>query len=143
MAVIAYKNGKKQEFSDMAWRLLGTTKNGWVEVASQSIENTVKRPDMGPALTPKEAKIENTLNVGETEEEAIERLMKESGKSNKGKEAEFMKAIEGLSKTKIKDFLDQQTPPVKYSNAAKEDSLKKILAETLNYDIVKLQKASL
>ena len=143
MSVVAFKNGRKQVFSDLAWRLLGTNKNGWVERDHQTIGNTleVKRPDMGPNIPSNEVEINNTINTGEVEKDVLESLIKES-KPSKSKE-EFLKAIDGLSKTKIKDFLDQQNPPIKYSNAAKEDYLKKILAETLNYDLVKLQKSSL
>ncbi len=144
MSVVAFKNGKKQVFSDLAWRLLGTNKNGWVERDHQTIANTLelKRPDMGPMIPSKEVKIENTINTGETEEDALERLIKES-KPTKNKKSEFMKAIEGISKTQIKDFLDQQNPPVKYRNNAKDEDLKMILAETLEFDIVKLQKATI
>lgn len=144
MSVVAFKNGKKQVFSDLAWRLLGNNKNGWVERDHQTIGNTLelKRPDMGPMIPSKEVKIENTINTGETEEEALERLIKES-KPTKNKKSEFMKAIEGISKSQIKDFLDQQNPPVKYRNNAKDEDLKMILAETLEFDIVKLQKATI
>lgn len=148
MPVIAYnKKGQKQVFSDLAWKLLGKNKNGWVEKPTQTIENklSVERPDMGPTPVKKNQVIENNVNPvkkeetdnGFTEEEKNE---KESIKSEKNK-AEFLEAVKGLSKTIIKDYFDSQNPPIKYKNKDSEEMLQKQFAEVMNYDIEKLQKA--
>lgn len=157
MPVTAFKNGKKQVFSDLGWKLLGKNKHGWVEKSAVVIENTVKKseaPNMGPKnpadedVTSKSKTVIITSTTGKTDEEILEESGKTNSEDNGGSKKvdtkeEFMNALEGISRTQIKDFFDQQKPAVKYKNLAKESDLKLQLAEYLNYDIVKLQEAAL
>ena len=142
MAVVAYnKRGQKQVFSDMAWKLLGKDKGGWVEKPSQMIENKVKSeaPYMGPAIKKEDQIIEN--KVGKTEEEIQEEVIQENAVSvSDSEKADFLDAVKGLNKTIIKDYFDQQTPPVKYKNKISDADLQKQFAEHLNYNIIELQK---
>lgn len=148
MPVVAYnKKGQKQVFSDIAWKMLGKDKNGWVERPSQTIVNKteVERPDMGPTSVKKNQVIENHVNPvkneeiinGIAEEEVTENQIAES----ESKKSEFLEAVKGLSKTIIKDYFDSQNPPIKYKNKDSEEVLQKQFAEHLNYDINELQKA--
>lgn len=164
MPVTAYKNGKKQVFSDLGWKLLGKNKLGWQEKAPVVIENTVnKAPNMGPNNPADEDVISNAKThvvdntVGKTDEDIKDQnengstSNEENGSSNTDPKEEFMKALEGISRNQIKDFFDQEKPKLKdeekkkvtYSNLAKSSDLKIQLAEYLNYDIVKLQEAAL
>lgn len=156
MPITAYKNGKKQIFSDLGWKLLGNNKQGWVEKAPVVIDNTAKKPDMGPSNPLTEAKTvitDNTVNKSESNNEEITDTSKTDVTTNENtsgddktddqKNAEFMKAVEGLSRSSIKDYFDQQNPPVKYNKKATDADLQLQLAKHLNFDIVELQKAAL
>lgn len=146
MSVTAYNSkGQKQVFSDLAWKSLGKNKGDWSEKPVQAIKNTIiteKRPDMGPPISNSQ-KIENTLETkGKTEEEIVEDdLLKNKNVTDESKKAEFMKAVEGLSRTAIKDFFDKQTPRVSYKNGSKNEALQLQLAEHLKYDLVEFQKS--
>lgn len=142
MSVVAYnKRGQKQVFSDMAWKLLGKDKGGWVEKPSQIIENKskIEPPYMGPAIKKEDQVIEN--KTGKTEEEIHDQAIQEKHVSiSETEKSDFLDAVKGLNKTIIKDYFDQQTPPVKYKNKISDADLQKQFAEHLNYDIIKLQK---
>ncbi len=154
MPVVAYnEKGKKQIFSDLAWKALGKNKGGWTEKIPQKVSNTIefkgKKPDMGPTKTKQvisntiEKEPESTIEAekevskGHTEEDIVDNQISDL----EAKKSEFLKASDGISKSQIKDFFDQQNPPVKYKNRGNDKDFQSQLAEYLNYDIAALQKS--
>ncbi len=140
MPVTAFKKGRKQVFSDLCWALLGSNKEGWIEVPVQQVVNEVKiePPYMGPPIN-KTQVVNNEL--GKTEEELQEVVEPKVIKVEPEKKETFLKALEGLSKSRIKEYFELQKPAVKYDNKAAISDLKNQLAEHLNYDLVKFQKS--
>lgn len=148
MDIIAQKEIKgkilRQRFTELAWKLLGKEKNGWVEVNEKQTISNIQKPNTGQ-------KIENIANEKVKEKQVIENQATEHAapinkkiltedEIDEKKISEFMKSIDGFNKGTIKDFFDEQDPPIEYSNKATAPELKKQLAEHFKYDIVKLQE---
>jgi hypothetical protein len=138
--IIAVKTVKgkvlKQRFSESAWKLLGKEKSGWTETTPQTIDNVIKAQKNNGKV---EQVIANTITPEPKKEDVTAPVAVETA-NDEAKKAEFMKSLEGISKTNLKDFLDSQEPPVEYSNKAGIQELKEIFAAHLKYNIEELQK---
>ncbi len=154
--------GHKQRFTRASWDAIGKNKNGWYEVASQAVDNTVdKAPDMGPkkVIKPAVQTVDNKLetktdqkadnNAGLTEEEILEKARvdaadkkynsPEKTKPTKEQISEFELAIEGLNRGTIKDFLDGKK--AKYNKTGNLVALKTALGEHFNFDLNAFQES--
>lgn len=132
----ATKNEQKRWFSQRSWDLLGRNKEGWVETPDSVMENKVgkdaiTKPATGQGNNKSTQVIDNKANKAKADSKPV----------TKEKKNEFLKAVDGISKTAIKDFFDAQFPAVGYSNTANEQELRKQLGEHLNWDIVEFQKS--
>lgn len=156
MVIAVNKKGKKQEFSDLAWKMLGKAdkdgwRDGWREATAQPVQNSIKKPlptgeAAKPAAPPAAQKVENVIDpAGETGKG--EPVSHDSGipdappaaTSNKpqAEKDDFIEAIDGLAAPAIKNFLD--TKNIEYSKKDKLADLQIKLGEYLNYDIKRFQ----
>ena len=93
------KNGKTETrtFSVVNWKLLGSNKEGWVEVQSQKVEGNVKtKPDTGERVdkTNKQLTEKVTSNLGQAKTEKIESNLNEKSELAKLQEICVEKNIE-------------------------------------------------
>lgn len=130
--VWATKDGKKRSFTKKCWEMMGRNKNGWVLTADQEIGNGAQIKTEGVQKPVTGQKVSNG-----TKAEAEKKTVKVAPEQKE----EFLKATQGIKKSAVKDFFDNQFPAVGYSNSDDEATLKNKLGEHLGWDLVKLQKA--
>lgn len=143
------KKGVKRQFSDKAWELLPTgkdgTKEGFSTISEQPISNAKKlaaKPDTGggkksgPVI---EQKIKNVVPDGDSAR------MSEDEKGVKTKtiiteeaKAEFLKSADGINLGVIKDYFDKNK--IRYGKKDAPEVLYEQLGTALNFDVVELQK---
>jgi hypothetical protein len=139
------KSGKvlTRKFSQISWNLLGSSKDGWIQINAQEIGSTIHvaksviPPPKGeskpvitePKPTPVKQEVESAAKII-VNEPTIEM------KSN----YEFERLSSQLSKSVIKDHFDAQTPPVIYENNENIGLLRKKLGELYNWDVNKFKE---
>lgn len=153
MAVIATnKKGVKRTFTDRAWSFLTVgkdgTKDGWTAMAEQPISNRAAQRQANKPATGNtngevkpvvEQKIKNRL--GEKTAPVIEKKGEEtkaSGNSGELDKASWLRAVEGINPSVIKDFFDKHK--IKYSKKDTPEMLYELLGQELKFDVVELQK---
>lgn len=134
--IVATKNGIKNTFSEISWRLMGSDKNGWVEVFNQSAENIIS-PKQTPPTGQKETQaVQVAENVVAPVSEVPNAVVNSVIESESIEiDAFILLAKESLSKNKIKDFFDSETENVAYKSSDNTDTLIALLAKHLNNDI--------
>jgi hypothetical protein len=155
MVIAVNKKGQKQQFSDLAWRMLGKEdadgyRSGYREQNSQKVENTVlptgetKKPASkqpapaqkvdNTANAPTKQSVDNTTtNQTSTQNEPEGKFVSQPEKDD------FLEAVDGVSGSAIKDFLDKKG--ITYRKKANVDELQELLGSTLNWNIPAFQKA--
>ena len=133
MPVVATKNGKVKTFSDYAWKLLGSDKNGWepkVEPTGQVVTNeVVKSPK---TVNQPEQVVTNELNSA-SEPTVTNEVPNEVG----DKDAFITIASENLKRNQIKDYLD--TKEVSYKQNISTEAIIELLGQTMNYNVEELK----
>lgn len=133
--VKAIKNGQTKEFSDYAWKLLGSRRNGWEKVSDSVAENTVGKKDPPPSGTASKQVVSNTAK--KDEEKNPPAVINDAnppagneGLSSTEKET-FLNAVKdnSITKNQIKDFLDSKEVSYKANDSL--DTLSAILFEQL------------
>lgn len=154
MVVATNKKGQKQTFSDLAWKMLGQNKNGWTEQTEQSIDNKVgaegpaklptgeaKQPEQSMENALAKDKLKEKVNTSEHTGKTEEDIHAKNTSVSQEQKYEFLTAMEGLSPAAVKAFLERPEVNISYNKKAKPEELKKLMAENLGYDLVKLQKS--
>lgn len=144
------KKGRKQVFSDEAWRLIRKNNETWTEIPEHQTENTVttKLPT-GEKPAPVEHKVENVVKT--PKEEKVENVLdsnqvKESKISDE-QQAEFLKSIDGLTRRATMDFIDKfnetAIEKISFEKKAGNDDLKLLLATALDFSTENFAKLSM
>lgn len=133
--IIAYKDGRSKRFSQVAWDLMGKSKNGWSEVKQETsnavIDKTITSiPPTGQKETLTEQVVENVVEPVLEETKIIENTVIDENASMGNFTAI---AKEHLSKNKIKDFFDAEN--ITYKSSDNTDTLIALLVKHLNGDI--------
>lgn len=164
MVIAVNKKGNKQEFSDVAWRLLGKPdkngfRDGWKQAEAQPVRNVVSNAlptgESAKTTAPPAATAQKVTNNKKEEAEVIvdpaeagkQGTANEQGQGTETKTTvapveqaikdDFLEAIDGLTASAIKDYFDRVNHT--YSKKVKLDELQIMLGELLNYDIEKFQ----
>lgn len=133
MPVVAVKNGKVKTFSDYAWKLLGSDKNGWepkVEPTGQVVTNEVVKPSK--TVNQPEQVVTNELDKA-PEPTVTNEVTNEVG----DKDAFIAIASENLKRNQIKDYLD--TKEVSYKQNISTEAIIELLGQTMNYNVEELK----
>ena len=159
MSVIAVDSkGRKQEFSDLAWRMIQNNPNGrWKLAAEQKSENTIAsktKPRVtlptgeAPAQTvdntvktDSDQKTDNTVNPADDDKNQDAVKTTKAPKYTEAEKAEFLEAIKGLNRAAIKEFLERPLINVPYDKRATLEELQTLMGEALKYNLEAFQKS--
>ncbi len=137
------RTGKKRKFNLISWNLLGKDKGDWVENTSQEVQNSVQKPlpNTGDKTPVSNTTTENkvTKEPEQKVENKKEEVVTQPVFSDEAKNL-FRKSTEGLTKSRVKEFFEKQTPPVEYDNKGDIKVLVDTLGEYLKWSVDELAK---
>lgn len=143
------KKGRKQVFSDEAWRLIRKNNTTWTEIPEHQTENIVKtKLPTGEKAKPVEQKVENTVKAPAEEKTVniIDEKPKTESKISDEQKSEFLYSIDGLTRRATMDLVDKYNETavekISFDKKIGNDDLKLLLATALEFSTENYTKLS-